>query len=142
MRRPGTTEQVSLTVGSITNFDEASVNISKSLAGVQLSSGKTDIPFQVGRKSSHHWMSLLASAFRLMWWCSLPAVVLRSISLLKNNLPEHTTFAAKDSLPIRERSSLFVHFFLPIHWVSECRSEYLSSGSLMTWSSESSSIPK
>ena len=70
-------------------------------------------------------------------------MVLKSISLLKNNLPERTTLAAKDSLPIRERSSLFVHFFLPIHWVScDCRSKYLSSGSLMTWSSESISIPK
>ena len=108
-----------------------------------MSSGKTEIPFQVGRKSSHHWMSLRASAFRLMWWWSLRAVVLKSISLLKNNLPKRTTLAAKDSLPIRERSSLFVHFFLPIHWVScDCRSEYLLSGRLMTWSSESISIPK
>ena len=35
-------------------FKEASVKVSKSLAGVQLSSGKIEIPFQVGRKSSQH----------------------------------------------------------------------------------------
>ena len=36
-----------------------------------------------------------------------------------------------------------MHFFLPIHWVGcECRSECLSSGGLITWSSESISIPK
>ena len=82
-------------------------------------------------------MSALALAVRVIWWWSFLTEVLRSISLLKKMRPAGMTLAAKDSLPIRDKSSLFVVFFLV---VLHCRNSDVSASNL-SWGRRSSIFP-
>ena len=100
-------------------------------------------PFQLGRKSSHHWMSALALAFSLMRWWSFDTDVLRSISLLRKILPTGITLAAKERDPMRERSSLFVVFLVVRHCCSSAFSAAsLSSGRRISNFTVSNRIPR
>ena len=60
--------------------------------------------------------------------------VLSSISLLKKIRPAGMTLAAKESLPIRDKSSLFVVFFLVVF---HCRNNDVSASNL-SWGRRSS----
>ena len=74
-------------------------------------------------------MSALAPAVRVVWWWSFLTEVPRSISLLKKMRPVGITLATKDSLRIRDNSSLFVAFFLVVFY---CRNSDVS-GSNLSW---------
>ena len=73
-------------------------------------SWKGAVPFQVGKNSVHQLISARASELRSMWWFSDETVVERSMRRRKNILPGLITLHAKESVPIKDKSSLFVHF--------------------------------
>ena len=61
------------------------------------------------KKLNHHFTSSFACHVRGRWWCNFSTDVLRLISLRRKILPDGTTLHAKESLPIRESSSRFLH---------------------------------
>ena len=72
------------------------------------------LPFHLSRNLIYQSMSALASLFKLMWWSSFWTVVDKSIKCLIKVLPNGITLAANESLPIRDKSSHFLHFLQPV----------------------------
>ena len=67
----------------------------------------------------------------------------KSINRRMNVRPEGTTLAAKESFPINDKSSLFVHFFLIVHcFIRSWISLHLDCGRPSDILSEFISIPK
>ena len=122
---------------------DASVKSSRSGDLDQKGSGIIARPFHRGRYFSHQATSLRASVFREIWWWGRRAVVLRSIKRLRKMRPAGMIRQAKLSLPIRERSSLLMHFFRQDQVRSSATSsESLSGGKEHSMRVESISIPR
>lgn len=68
--------------------------------------------FQVGRNCSHQLISWRDPSFNDVSWVSLETVLDKSIRRCMKVQPDGTTFAAKESLPIRESNSRLVHLLV------------------------------
>ena len=102
-----------------------------------------EMPFQNGRKLFHHRRSALASGLRWMWWCSFLTVVESWMRRRRNRRPAGTTLAAKDSFPMRDRSSLLVALRLPSHdLIRDEISCSFSGGNLSCCREESRTMPR
>ena len=102
-----------------------------------------EMPFQDGRKLFHHRRSALASGLRWMWWCSFLTVVESWMRRRRNRRPAGTTLAAKDSFPMRDRSSLLVALRLPSHdLIRDEMSCSFFGGNLSCCSEESRTMPR
>ena len=125
-------------------MSEASVYRLKSGDRVHLVSWKTDFPFHMDAKSSHHWISRRASSVMGTVADSPDTVQLKSKSRRMNVLPGGgTTLAANDKCPIRDNSSRFEAELLDCHSFSKLSIEdSLSTGSLDSCASLSTSIPR
>ena len=112
---------------------EASVN-KFNAADVTISDWNRDTPFHKGRKSIHRLMSARASALSVILWFKGEAFVDRAIRRRRNIRPGLTHLQAKDNEPINDNNSLWVHFFLCIHALSNVESSWnLSGGSWTLW---------
>lgn len=86
----------------------------------------TDIikmPFHASQYLYHHSMSERADTPRRTKWVRCFTVVDKSISLCRNDGPAHTALHAWLNEPIRDKSSLFLHAFLPHHDAKEVRNQ-------------------
>ena len=102
-----------------------------------------EMPFHGSANLHHHCMSDLALALRRIKWSSLFTVVDRSMSHLRKDWPALTTLLACDSEPINDNKSLFLHAFIPCHWLRVCFSSInLSWRSRSSPLTESISIPR
>ena len=88
---------------------ELSVNSSRSGEGVQCGRRKKERPFHGVVNACHQARSNLKASVSSMVSWRPHTVELVSIILRRNVLPAGTTLAAKLRVPIRERSSCFLH---------------------------------
>ena len=100
------------------SLSEALVNSSINVFDVQWDSCMRLLPGHCGKKSNHHLISSFASCVSGIQWCNFSTDILRSISLYRKILPDGTILHAKESLPIRERSSHVLHLRHQHHWLN------------------------
>ena len=119
------------------------MNSSRSGEGVHCGRRKKDRPFRGVTNACHHARSSLKASGSVITSCGLRALAPVSIILLRNVRLAGTTLAAKLSVPMRDRSSCF------LHWVraAQRRSAWwmpssLSGGSRASSAVESRSIPR
>ena len=105
--------------------------------------GKKPTPFQADRNSCHHTMSPRHSRLSRTFWSCLRGIFIVSIRDLKNGRPGLTTLAAWFKRPMRDWSCLLEADCLTPHVQSSILSRAsLSSGSLISWRTESNRIPR
>lgn len=80
-----------------------------------------EIPFHASQYWYHHSMSERADAPRRTKRLRCFTVVDKSISLRRNDRPARTALHAWLNEPIKDKSSLFLHAFLPRHAAKEVR---------------------
>ena len=102
-----------------------------------------ETPFHSVLNWYHHSTLDQASLLNLMKWSRCFATVDKSMSHRRNNLLALTALQAWDRTPIKERRSLFLHAFSPLHFPSSAlRRSNFSAGRRISSATVSSSMPR